>query len=194
MKLALRYMVLILWLAGSAYLGGGAWVGAKILQDTTITARASPKTAPGIVYDGITFRNEQEELAFLFEQKASNLFPWVFAVPLFLMPLVLALAFGILGGVAAVVKHLVLDAAHVNDVAVVGLPLFGGFIGMMVSMLGMLIPSALSANSAARPEAMAGLALFGGLFSKQAFEAIERIVIDKIFKSRSTKSKSAVKS
>src|SRR5262249_6921102 len=133
------------------------------------------------IYRGVSYADRAEALAAMREDELNTMFPWIVRTPAPLAMIVLAMAFGFLGGSARIVKEMTLAGQRFDGLrtwltahhgAAVGLPLLG---------LSVLVPAALAPGiKTVRPVALLFLCFFGGMFSDH-FDAWLLAQISRIF-------------
>jgi len=183
----LQYVIVLGRLLASGYLCAAGWVGSKTLQNTSVPGqRESDGEANYYEFEGLTFADEASLKEFLQERTSGSWFPWVFSLPRELAPLLASMAFGLLGGAARLLRKLSIAGAGPTPAELFTAPLFGALIGLLLYFLALLLPAIFtSGKNPGRPETLAGLSLFGGVFSEQAYKWIEDQVV-KLFPKRST--------
>lgn len=161
-------MVVVLWLVGTLYAGVAAFLACKVFEDTS-----SSNSEQSVEYHGINFQNEESLREFLRDSQDSRLFPWIYALPPELSPVIAAVAFGVLGGVARILRVITFDRSPISALPVIVMPAFSGLVGLMLFFLSFLMPAVFTAGrNPARPETLVGLSFFGGLFSERAYSWI----------------------
>jgi hypothetical protein len=168
---ALRVGVIAIWMLAAAYLGAGGWIAGKTFESSTAPGR------PGeyVEFDGISFDSTSSMLAYIRDTQRSQLFPWIFAVPQEIMPLITALAFGLLGGTANIVKKVARDRISIEAAPIVATPVFGALIGLMLFLISLVVPAVfISGPAMTRTETLAGISFFGGAFAEIAFPWLEK--------------------
>jgi hypothetical protein len=186
----LTYIVTLLWLILGLYFGIAGWEGSKALQKTAVAKSTSGTNEQSYEFEGLNFKDEASLREFLRERASSRWFPWIFSVPQDITPLIAALAFGFLGGAARLLKILSIDSKDIPLAKLFSDPLFGAIIGLTVFFLSLLLPALFtSGTNPVRPEAIAGISLFGGIFSEDAYAWVKKQVSDKFFSSTKSKAK-----
>src|ERR1700740_320783 len=180
---ALRSLTIIFWMIIALYAGAAGYFACKALENTS-----KSNVDQYVEYNGLSFENEESLQKFLHDSEGARLFPWIFALPGEFAPVITSIAWGLLGGVALLLKKLATDDLPLNLLHVVIMPVFSAFVGAMLFLLSFLIPTIFVAGrNQARPEALIALSLFGGAFSEQAFLWISEQVVGKLFPSRTKK-------
>jgi hypothetical protein len=170
---AVRYLLVTLWILGGAYIGSAGWLAQK--ADQAVLRENQSPSVGYLEYRGLSFKDERNLHAFLSEQESARFAPWVFAVPGALTPLLCAIGFGLSGGAFRLLKRIALDRKKVQWAGVLVEPTFGAVVGMMIMLLALTIPAIVATGETeARPEALAGLSLLGGIFSERAYAWLER--------------------
>lgn len=167
-KRVLYCTALLGWIALVLYFGVGSFA-VKTLQKAT--PAGTHQQQPYYFYDGLSFASEADLKAFLSERRSSKAFPWVFKLPVEVTILIISFSFGCLGSAIWEFRAILRAAPDwVPHPTLLLHPVFGGFIGLMVVFISFVIPAALAVGDySLRPESLAGLAMFGGLFSEKAF-------------------------
>lgn len=181
---ALRGLTIFLWMIASVYVGCAGIFVCEALENTSKSA-----TDQYVEYKGISFESEKSLEEFLHDSEGATLFPWIFAVPQEFAPLITSVAFGMVGGVVLLLKKIAVDHLSVSSVPTITMPLFGGFIGLMLFLLSFLLPALFVAGrNPARTMTLVGLSFFGGAFSEQAYLWISQQVVRKLFPARQSRS------
>jgi hypothetical protein len=169
-KNALGAIVLLLWTIASVYVGAASFLHSKALENVS----RSTTRQGSYDYQGLNFRNAEELRAFIRQEQLSETFPWAVDVPFELVPLLLAVSAGCLGGVVRVLQAGTIGQAPIWRQKFIGRPLFGVAIGLMLFLLATILPAILtSGGSAYRTESVLALSFFGGLFSERTFTWVE---------------------
>jgi hypothetical protein len=177
---AIRPLIIAAWLFMAIYAGVAGWVASKAFENTGVQSQADQF----VEYEGLSFENKQSLQEFLHDSEGARLFPWIFAIPQELTPLVTSFAFGLLGGVIALLKKIAIDHSPVSTLPIIAGPLFGSLVGVMLFFISFLVPAIfIVGRTPPRTEALVGVSLFGGAFSERAFVWIEEEV-RKLFSSR----------
>jgi hypothetical protein len=175
------YFVTLLWILMGLYFGIAGWQGSKALEKTSVE-KSAVGSKQSYEFEGLNFADENSLREFLRERSSNRWFPWIFSIPQDTTPLIAAMAFGLLGGAARLLKQLSLDSEEVAVIKLFSDPLFGSIIGLMVFFLSLLLPALLtSGRNPVRPEAIVGFSLFGGVFSEHAYEWIQKQVVKSLF-------------
>jgi hypothetical protein len=179
---AFRSLIVTIWLIGALYVAVAGWVAYKTLEGVTVSSGPDQY----VEYEGLSFQNKENLQEFLHDKQSYSLFPWIFALPQELVPILTSIAFGTLGGVAALLKQILHDRLPVSNLPVFSRPVFGALMGFMLFLLSFLAPALFvtSSRPSARAETLAGLSFFGGAFSDLAFTWVEAQV-RKLFSSKS---------
>jgi hypothetical protein len=168
------YVVICVWLAFGGYLAVSGWIALKVLQETAVSDSVTGAVQSFVEYRGISFRDAQEAMKFIQEQRSEAFAPWMFLLPYAVVPLVASVGWGILGGAVRLLKVMALSKASVPQRSLFSDPLFGGVIGLTVVLVAWAVPSLLTTSTGPmRPESIAALSICGGFFSEQAFLWLE---------------------
>lgn len=168
-----RSLMIAAWLLVAFYVGVAGWVACKALENTSIRSNSDQY----VEYEGLSFENKESLQEFLHDSEGAKLFPWIFALPQELAPLITSMAFGLLGGAAGLLKKIAIDRSPVSTLPVVTYPVFGALVGVMLFFLSFLVPTVfIAGRNPARTETLVGLSLFGGLFSEAAYIWIDEQV------------------
>src|SRR6185369_2507955 len=161
-------LILLAWCAAGSYVGVATYTASKALEAVSVSGSGTAE------YGGIKFANAGEVLRFMRQETVGRWFPWTTGLPVELIPLIMAAAFGLLGGVVAVLKPVVVDRQSVGQAPYVGRPIFGLALGILLFTLSFLLPALFSTGrNPSRTETTAGLALFGGLFAERTYRWID---------------------
>jgi hypothetical protein len=161
------------------YTGAAGYLACKTLENSSQSG-----SDQSVEYKGLNFENKENLRAFLHDSESAKLFPWIFSLPQELIPLITSISFGLLGGVALLLKKNAIDHTAISSLPVVVMPVFGSIIGTMLFFLSFLIPAIfVDGRYQTRTEAFVGLSLFGGAFSEQAYLWISEQVVGKLFPS-----------
>lgn len=154
-------------MVGALYVAVAGLVAYKTLESVTVTSGSDQY----VEYEGLSFENKESLQEFLHDKQSYSLFPWIFALPQELVPIITSIAFGMLGGVVVLLKHVLHDHLRISALPVLIRPVFGGLIGLMLFLLSFLAPALFvtSSRSSARTETLAGLSFVGGAFSEIAY-------------------------
>jgi hypothetical protein len=169
------FALLLVWVLGASYLAVGGWLGCKALEDEAASGPASEVAEAGpYSCDGHEFASVEDLRVYLRFRDASTFFPLLQHIPQQVVPLLAAVAFGMVGGCIRLLKEVALDHRHPRPLRVAGGPLFGGLMGLVFSFLALMAPSIFSTQTGAtRIETLAGLSLLGGAFSEHAYAWLE---------------------
>ena len=159
----------------SLYAGAGAWVKADFEAFVQkVQSEIAGNQTVEVFYNGESFRSPQDARIALQESLVSTIYPWIFRIPSALALLITVVSFGCLGGVAGLLKMIVLEKIDPSLRVVAAVPFFGAIVGIMVHGMATLLPVALTVNeSTLRPTTLLFLALFAGAFSDHAFNWLE---------------------
>lgn len=174
--------VLAIWMLAGLYLGSAGWARAEL--EETISVEVRSDVEDGAIQCGIVITKNMEEcLAFERSRMTESLFPWVSSLPVFFGFLIMALGFGAVGGVIAVLRRAASGEQSLENLYIT-LPMFGSLVGVLVLGMSYLLPAALvSAGGNLRPTSLLFLTLLGGVFSGQVIDWIESWMTD-LFPSR----------
>ncbi len=175
-----RSLIIIAWMFIALYVGSAGWVACKALENISVGSDSEHY----VEYEGISFENKESLQEFLHDSKGAKLFPWIFAIPQELAPLITSVAFGLLGGVAGLLKKITIDSSPVSSLPVIACPAFGALVGVMLFFLSFLLPAIfIAGRNPGRTETLVGVSLFGGLFSEASYIWIDK-QIKKLFSSK----------
>lgn len=164
-------LILLALSVGAAYVGVGTYLAVKAIETIDVTISSSGAAE----YEKIPFRDAGEVMRFRRQEKLGQSFPWAASMPVELLQFAMATAFGLLGGVAAVLKRIVMDKRPIGTTPFIGRPLFGMVVGLMLFALSYVIPSILTTGrSPLRAEAVLGFALLGGLFAEDTYLFVQK--------------------
>lgn len=176
----IRIIVFTTFLLIGLYIGIAGWMGSRVFEESEVKV-SDAANSQSYEYDGIRFQREQDLKVFLLNESAIKWFPWIFEIPV--PPLLIAaMGFGILGGIGGTLKKVVIDKRKFLSLYLIVEPLFACVIACVFFFLSFILPAVLTTgNYTARPEALIGFALLGGIFSRQVYIWLETNVITKIF-------------
>lgn len=163
------------------YFGAGSYLGANL--NCNVLANESPGwlDSSHVIYKGVDFKNAGELKEFLFGVSAVKYFPWVFYLPLDASVIVLAFCSGAFGGIIKIFKNLAIDKHSMLEIPVAYLPIFAGFLGLIVYLVSYILPTALTVTkNTPRPIAIMSFSIFAGLFCENTVKWLER-QFEKIF-------------
>lgn len=175
MKLFMSYAVMLLLGVSMLYVGISGYIVLEFEARVEREKRNDPSPTPQkpIIYNGEAFGDLLSARRAQEQDKINEYFEWVFKVPPALPVLLTSLAFGILGGVAAVVQGLV-NAQHVAFIPMLLRPVLGGLIGLMVFGIAITAPKLIVESAeGVRPLALIFLCLFAGTFSDHVYRWVE---------------------
>lgn len=176
------FLLTITWLVVGLYLGVAGWEGSKALEKTSVQKRTDGTTAQSFEFEGLNFKDEESLIRFLKQRESIRFFPWIFSMPQSITPLIAAIAFGIVGGSARLLKRLSIDGDQLTLPTVFADPLFGGIVGLTIFFMSLLLPLLFtSGRTPVRPETLVAVSLFGGIFSEQAFAWIQKQIKKFVF-------------
>lgn len=160
-----RYLLLLVWLLLGLYFGIAGWT--KIEVDSAMElARKAPAGTP-VTYEGLEFASSADLMVFLMsEQAGGTIFGWMLTMPMAFSMIVSAMAFGVLGNLALLVRK-ALSRRSLPDVQTLALsPLSGALTALLLMGAAYILPSALTLDSTVlRPTALLFVSLFAGAFS-----------------------------
>jgi len=169
--LAAIIFAVLLGIAG-AYFSAAGWVIAN-LDDEISTPSDKTEQGGAVVYKGVSFSSIYDAREAIEKDNVNNLFKWTYDIPASLPLLIMAVAFGILGGVTNVIYKAIGGEIQTNS-RVSLKPLFGGLMGMMVLGITFVLPALLTVdNGKVRPVALAFLCMYAGAFSNHVYLWLE---------------------
>lgn len=179
LEFAIRFLTVIALLGASLYFGISGYLSVDV---KTFKAKADAARIEPFKVGNTEYNNTYE---FLYEQNddlIQKLFPYLKEIPESLALIITALAFGMLGGLARLIKQTTFDGLSLLQVKFLSLPVFGMLSGIFVLGITYVIPTILvEGDQKIRSETLIFLSLFAGLLCDKFYEWLNGI-FENIFK------------
>ena len=169
------------------YVGTASLVTVKQLADydeAKKLERLTPNTdSVKVIYDDIVFKNKVEMTNFINDLKNANInkwFNWSEALPAFMILILGACSFGLLGAIIKMLYEHVFAIKKLEDNNYITLPLLGFLSGFISIGLSYLLPSIfLETTSLINPVGLILFSLFFGFFTKEFMQLIATKIFTK---------------
>lgn len=176
----LSILLIGLFIILSVYLGTVSLISTKNLQDfneaKTIKQLSKNIDTVKVIYDGLVFQNQQEVENYLKDSKYANVskyFDWSDSIPDFLIVILGACSFGLLGSVLKILSEHVFSEKKIFNNYYVALPLLSFLSGFVSIGISYLLPNVfLEGKALVNPVGLILFSLLFGFFSKEFFEKI----------------------
>jgi hypothetical protein len=169
--------ILVALAAVSLYVGFGGYSAAELAADIDRLNRASAEDVGAeIESDDVVFADTENFRLMRWSERVKAIWPWTFWLSGFVVMMLTSASFGCLGGIARVLKCVVLDRKAMTEVNVSGVLLLGAILALIVYALSYLVPLAVVSKEGdvLSPIAVVVVSLLAGLFAELAYAWIER--------------------
>lgn len=160
------------WLLGSLALGTYGLMMLHFHEDIKKADQMVMEDTPRASYNGIQF-DSKEHMKIYFKMARmdeGHLFKWISVLPEFLILMISACSFGLLGSASMVIREVVMGKGQLLWKNAVWIPVLGAVVGVVVLALATLVPTILvESSNGIRPVTLVFMSFFGGLFIRQFY-------------------------
>ena len=175
MRQFFAYLMVITWITTACTFGIQGIVLLNFKQQLN-DAEDTPALKTPIKVDGILFEHKAEIKVYknIKDLHGFFVFKSLVTYPAFLLLILTACAFGMLGSSVLIVKKVVLDKIPIEEINVWLLPLLGLMVGVIVLGIADLVPTLLvEGKESIRPITLVFMAFFAGLFVERFYAWVE---------------------